>query len=66
MKKTTLDLLNEVVEMGFDRERALQSIDAALDEEFGYENRNPIADEVLSDDLYETMRLSFQCEVEGC
>lgn len=29
--KKTIDLLNEVVEMGFDRENALTEIDAAID-----------------------------------
>ena len=31
--KKTIDLLNEVVAMGFSRERALSDIDASLDEE---------------------------------
>lgn len=63
--KTTLDLLNEVVELGFDKEEALESIDSALDDELGFENRKPIDEEYLSDKLYETILLGFECE-EAC
>lgn len=62
--KTTLDLLNKVTEMGFDREKALEDIDKSLDEEFGYENRKPIDEEVLSDELYENIVFGFECEKE--
>ena len=64
--KTTLDLLNEVVELGFDKEKALESIDASLDEELGFENRKPIAEEQISDDLYNDIILGFECEKEAC
>lgn len=37
--KKTIDLLNEVVTMGFTREEALEQIDAAFDDVFGFENR---------------------------
>lgn len=37
--KTTLELLNKVIELGFDEDEALESIDMALDDEFGYKNR---------------------------
>ena len=37
--KKTIDLLNEAMELGFDREAALVSIDASLDNEAGVENR---------------------------
>lgn len=66
MKRTTLDLLNDVVAMGFDREEALESIDASLDEVFGFENRKEIRDERLSDELYNDILDGFKCEVEGC
>lgn len=36
--KKTIDLLNEVTAMGFNRERALADIDASLDNEIGFEN----------------------------
>lgn len=62
--KTTLELLNKVIELGFDENEALESIDASLDEELGFENRKPIEEEELSDELYETILLSFQCEAE--
>lgn len=65
--KTTLDLLNEAVEMGFDREKALKSIDMALDERFGFENREDIdiAEEQLPNLLYDIMLFSFKCEKEN-
>ena len=50
--KTTYDLLMEAVKMGFDRDYALTSIDASLDDEFGIDNRKPIEEEILEDDLY--------------
>ena len=62
--KTTLELLNEVLTLGFNKDEALESIDASLDEELGFENRKPIEEEKLSDELYETILLSFQCEAE--
>lgn len=64
MKKTTLDLLNDVVAMGFNREKALESIDASLDIIFGFENRKEIRDEELSDELYNDILFGFKCEFE--
>lgn len=62
--KTTLDLLNEVVTMGFDRAKALESIDASLDIVFGLKNRKEIRDEELSDELYNDILYGFKCELE--
>ena len=62
--KTTLDLLNEVVTMGFNRAKALESIDASLDNVFGFENRKEIRDEELSDKLYNDILYGFKCELE--
>lgn len=62
--RTTLELLNEVVGLGFNKDEALESIDMALDDEFGYENRKPIDEEILSDELYEDILLGFKCEAE--
>lgn len=62
--KTTLDLLNEVVAMGFNRAEALESIDASLDDVFGFENRKEIRDEELSDELYDDILFGFKCEFE--
>lgn len=64
--KKTVDLLNEVVAMGFGKEEALESIDSALDEVFGYENRQPIDEEEISDELYNDILLGFECEKEAC
>ncbi len=64
--KTTLELLNAVVAMGFGKEDALESIDSALDEVFGYENRQPIDEEEISDELYNDILLGFECEKEAC
>lgn len=63
--KTTAQLLNEVVTMGFERSEALESIDKALDEEIGYKNRKSLSEENLTDELYETILLGFQCEKES-
>lgn len=48
--KKTIDLLNEVVEMGFDREQALADIDASLDAEL--EERKPLMEEEIPESLY--------------
>ena len=66
MKRTTLDLLNDVVAMGFNRAEALESIDASLDDVFGFENRKEIRDEKLSDELYNDILDGFKCELEEC
>ena len=62
--KKTIDLLNEVVAMGFSRERALSDIDASLDEELGLENRTDLVDEEIADQLYDDIVIGFQCEAE--
>ena len=64
--KKIVDLLNEIVAMGFGKEDALESIDSALDEVFGYENRQPIDEEEISDELYNDILLGFECEKEAC
>lgn len=63
--KKTIDLLNEVVAMGFSRERALSDIDASLDEELGSENRTDFPSEEISDQLYEDILFGFKCESEA-
>lgn len=63
--KKTIDLLNEVVAMGFSRERALSDIDASLDEELGSENRTDLPSEEISDQLYEDIIFGFKCEAEA-
>ena len=61
--KKTIDLLNEVVALGFDREDALADIDASLDAEL--EERKPLAEEEISDELYNNILFGFKCEVEA-
>lgn len=60
--KKTIELLNEVMKMGFDRERALADIDASLDEELT--ERKPLMEEEISDQLYEDILFGFKCEAE--
>ena len=60
--KKTIDLLNEVVALGFDREDALADIDASLDAEL--EERKPLREEEISDELYEDILFGFKCEKE--
>ena len=61
--KKTIDLLNEVVALGFDREDALADIDASLDAEL--EERKPLMEEEISDELYNDILFGFKCEVEA-
>lgn len=61
----TLDLLNKVVKLGFDREKALADIDASLDEIIGAENRKPIAEEEISEELANDILFGFECEREN-
>ena len=61
--KKTIDLLNEVVALGFNREDALADIDASLDAEL--EERKPLMEEEISDELYEDILFGFKCEKEG-
>lgn len=60
--KKTIDLLNEVVALGFDREDALADIDASLDAEL--EERKQLMEEEISDELYEDILFGFKCEKE--
>lgn len=62
--KKTIDLLEKVVKMGFSREKALRDIDASLDEELGTENRKPLMEEEISDQLYEDILFGFRCEAD--
>lgn len=55
--KTTYNLLNEAVDMGFNKEKALKDIDACLDEFFGIENRKSLMEEMIPNDLYNDILL---------
>ena len=61
----TIELLNKVVKLGFDREKALEDIDASLDEIIGAENRKPIAEEEISEELVNDILFGFECEKES-
>lgn len=61
----TLDLLNKVVKLGFDREKALADIDASLDEIIEAENRKPIKEEEVSEELANDILFGFECEKES-
>lgn len=61
----TIELLNKAVELGFDREKALAGIDASLDEVIGAENRKPITEEEISEELANDILLGFECEKES-
>ena len=62
--KKTIDLLNEVVKMGYNRERALLNIDACLDEIIGCENRKDLESETISNEAYEDIYNGFLEELE--
>lgn len=61
--KKTIDLLNEVINIGFDKEDALKNIDAVLDERIGFENRKVLSEEEISDELYDEIIYSFKEEM---
>lgn len=61
----TIELLNKVVKLGFDRKKALEGIDASLDEIIGAENRKPITEEEISEELASDILLGFECEKEN-
>lgn len=50
--------------MGFSRERALSDIDTSLDLAIGFENREPLIHETISDKLYEDILEGFVQEKE--
>lgn len=60
--KKTIDLLNEVVTMGFGREQALADIDASLDSEL--EERKPLMEEEIPESLYNDILEGFRADKE--
>lgn len=62
--KKTIDLLNEICELGFEKEEALRGIDTSLDAEIGYENRKPLSEEEISDELYNAIVDGFKEELD--
>ena len=63
-EKTSLQLLEEVVELGFEKEYVLKGIDFALDEELGFHHRKSLDAEYINNELYETILNSFKVEKE--
>lgn len=61
----TIELLNKVVGLGFNREKALADIDTSLDEIIGAENRKPITEEEVSEELANDVLFGFECEKES-
>ena len=62
--KKTIDLLNEVVKMGYNSEMALHDIDACLDDIMGCENRKDLESETISNEAYEDIYNGFLEELE--
>ena len=62
--KKTIDLLNEAMELGFGREYALSGIDASIDDAVGFDNRKPLMEETISEELYNDILSGFECEKE--
>lgn len=50
--RTSLDLLNEIVELTFDQKKTLVFIDKILDRKLGLQYRKPLLDEEISDEIY--------------
>lgn len=63
--KIFLNNTKKGVELGFSREKALADIDASLDEIIGAENRKPITEEEVSEELASDILLGFECEKES-
>lgn len=62
--RTTLKLLNQVIDLGFDQNKALMRIDASLDKKLGIEVRKPLLDEKLPYDIYEDILDAFREEAQ--
>ena len=60
----TIELLNKAIELGVDREKALEYIDASLDEVIGVENRKALAEEEISEELANDILFGFECTIE--
>ena len=60
--RTALNLLNKIVDLGYDQQKALIHIDKILDKKLGIEGRKPLSDEELSDPIYDDILGTFQKE----
>lgn len=57
--RTALGLLNEITGLGFDQYKTLTYIDGMLDRILGIEGRKPLANETLSDAIYDDILVTF-------
>jgi len=62
--RTALNLLNEIIDLGFDQQKTLIRIDKMLDKKLGIEGRKPLLDEELPDVIYDDILGVFQEEAE--
>ena len=60
--RTSLNLLNQIVQLGYDQQKVLTHIDKMLDKKLGIEGRKPLSDEELSDLVYNDILRAFQEE----
>ena len=60
--KTALNLLNEIIDMGFDQQKTLIRMDKMLDKTLGIEDRKPLFDEVLPKVIYNDILDFFRKE----
>lgn len=60
--KTALNLLNEIIGMGFDQQKTLIRMDKMLDKQLGIEGRKPLFDEVLPKVIYNDILDMFRKE----
>ena len=63
--RTALNLLNKIVDLGYDQQKTLICIDKILDEKLGIEGRKPLSDENLSDIIYDNILGIFQKEARS-
>ena len=60
--RNSLNLLNEIIALGFDQQKTLMRIDKILDKKMGIECRKPLLDEELSDVIYNDILDVFRQE----
>lgn len=63
MRKVT-DLIEKAIEIGINKERAIEYVDASLDNERGAENRAPLSEEELTEKEYQDFLDAFESELE--
>ena len=63
VRKVMADLLEKAVDMGFDRDEALEDIDASLDDTFGFEERSEFPSEIISEQLYKDILFGLEVKM---